>query len=1297
MSVKFKYTVFIIMCFAALSIQAAQPKFYSINSLFGISIRNANSVCEDDNGFIWASSRTGIIRLTDDDYRIYNLDYETADVITVKLVYKNSGLVAYTNNGQVFLYNTVFDRFDLLVNLSKSLNNPYISVHNLLIDNSGTLWISSTVGLHKFEKGTLTIVDNSSMFSLQIAWLNNQQLILVNPQSIWLFDIDTQQSEIIYGNSSMPPNFASSLFFDKDQNKLWIGTISDGIFCYDFNTSTYSEFSGSVFPKQPVLAIEENTDSTLLVGVDGQGIWEIDKENEEIINVYKENPDDPTSLKGNGIYDIYRSHDNKIWICTISGGVSFFEQTSPMINQVVHQLNNYNSLVNNDVNCIIEDSRGKLWFATNNGISVWDVSSNHWETFYRNNLEHAQVFLSLCEDSKGRIWAGSYSSGLYILDGKTGKELIHYSQGIPGSPLLSDFIFSIYKDSEGDIWIGGINGYFSCYLSKEDRFRTYTTEPISNITELEHEEILLGCSYGLTLVNKITGSSERLLTGLLISDVLVIDSILWICTCGDGLVRFAYKKGSIEKFTINEGLPSNFINSIVFVNDYLWLGTENGLCRFDPANNKTVTFSSVYPLSGISYNSSSPFLMKNGQLAWGTNNGAVFFDPESVKEAQTSGRIFIQDIVISGRSIRKIPAFDLQGPIDSIQYIKLKFTQNNLSIELLPLGSPSDSKFSWKMEGFDADWTLPGDNRFLTYTNIPSGKFDLKIRLYNSSLSQVIAERSFVIKSVPPFWKTVWFFIFSFILMLGLISLYFLYYISRLKQIHTEEKVRFFTNTAHDIRTSLTLIKAPVEELKNETGLSRSGRNYLNLAIEQARRLTSVVTQLMDFQKIDIGKEKPAYSMADIVSLVSNRVMMFESFAKSKNIDLIFDSERKSYSTAVDEAKMEKVVDNLISNAVKYSLPKGQVKILLKFHDTDWILEVKDYGIGISRKAQRQLFKEFYRGDNAVNTRIVGSGIGLLLVKKYVNMHNGIISFQSQENQGSEFRIVIPYKKIADSVETAKDLNFIKVSEPSQNNPKVQLLGDKNVSTQKMKVLIVEDNQDLLEFLENTLSRDFNTYTAENGKQAWEFISKQIPDLIVSDVMMPDMDGFELCRVVKSTYETSHIPLILLTSLSEKAEQLHGLGLGADDYLTKPFDMNLLVQRIRTIIRNREIVRDRALKLTNESLGEPVFSNELNNKFVKRMIEVANANISNSEFNKEKFASEMNVSPSLLYKKIKTFTGQSPTDFIKTIRLNRAMESLQSKKYTVTEVSELCGFTSVAYFSTVFRKFYGKPPTEYIK
>ena len=1274
------------------SLHSSNVKFYSINSLYGISMREPASVCKDNKGFIWSSSKTGILRLAGDDYRIYQLPYENADIISVKLVFTNSCLLAYTNNGQLFRYNAINDQFDLIVSMSKVLKNKYISVNRVLVDNSGYYWIATSFGLFRYQTGHLTLIQNSEEVDY-VAWSpDHNWLFEALPNGIWLLNKQTFKMKCLYRYSHRFDLRVSKFYYDNKAKRLWIGTLSNGLFYYDLNSHTMSGVQINAIPKQPILAIEANSESTILVGIDGQGLWELNKQGTKILNVYKEDVNNPFSLRGNGVYDIFNDQNKRIWVCTYSGGVSFFDQTSPLIDQLTHTINNPNSLVNNNINRILQDKSGNIWFATDNGISCKEAGTGKWKTFYQNQLNQAAVFVSLCEDDKGRIWAGTYSSGIYVLDERTGRELAHYSKETIGLPLETNFVMAIFKDSHGDLWIGGVQGNLICYLSKENKFRKYSPQPIYNIAELSSNQILLACTYGLCLLDKKTGIIKTLLDGYLVEDLISIKGEIWICTSGEGLIRYNQKTHKIDKITTSTGLPSNYVNSIMYENGYLWLGTESGLCRLDPKTMSVLTYNTIYSLSGVSFNRGAHCRLSDGQLVWGTNNGAVRFSPESLTESQSRGVIFFQDLTLAGRSIRG----SLSEPLDSLKHLSLKYSENTLHLELLSIGNVPGAKFSWMVEGLDNGWSEPSGNRFVHYSNMPSGNYVLKIRLYDSSLSHVISERLLEVSIIPPLWRSWWFEILLLAFIVGVIYLSLNYYVQRLKQQHTEEKIRFFTNTTHDIRTSLTLIKAPIEELTKEVNMSDLGRYYLSLVTEQARRLSTVVTQLMDFQKVDIKKEQLALSPVDIVGLIEHRRLMFESFAKTQEVDLVFASDRDDYQTAIDESMMEKVIDNLISNAIKYSHPKSQVQISLICQPENWTLEITDNGIGISKKSQNQLFREFYRGENAINSKIVGSGIGLLLVKNYVELHDGEISFASQENVGSTFKIVVPYKEVT---EVMKDENSeIKESLPyfvkdADSQPLPQK-GD--LPKQVMRILIVEDNDDLRNFMQHPLQADFDVLLAEDGAEAWSIIQKQMPDLVVSDVMMPRMDGFELCKLIKSTYETSHIPVILLTALSGKTEQLYGLGLGADDYLTKPFDMTLLIQKIMSIIRNREAVKEKALKLIKGSVNdnEQILANEHNDQFLKKILEVIRANMANTEFGKDDFASAMNVSASLLYKKIKSLTNQSPTDFIKMVRLDYALELLHSHKYSVTEVSELCGFSTIGYFSTVFKKHFGKSPTD---
>ncbi|WP_321480609.1 two-component regulator propeller domain-containing protein [uncultured Bacteroides sp.] len=1283
-----KYLLFISSLFISLSyLYPSNVKFHNVNDIYGISMRETASICKDDNGFIWASSRSGIIRLGNDNYRIYHLSFNMPDVIFVKLKYANGDLLAYSNNGQIFRYNAIYDRFDFLLNMRKVLSSSILGVNRFLIDNHRDYWIATNVGLYKYtDKDSLTTVIKSRDFQSAV-WYDDSHLVAATREGISLIDTHSMREEDIYKYAPGKNLDVSTLFFDKEHKRLWIGTLCDGLFYYDFSTVSLNRFLDTSFPKQPILAIESNSDSTVLVGVDGQGIWQLHKIKNKVMNVFKEDMDVPLSLSGNGVYDIFHDKGNgRVWVATITGGVSYFDQSSPLITRIVHQMNKSNSLHNNHVNQIIEDRMGNLWFATDNGISCWDVKKDQWQTYYQNGKDQAHVFLSLCEDSKGKIWCGSYSSGVYVIDEKTREEVAHYSKSKKGATAEFNFVFDIYCDSEGDVWIGSNLNAVNCYISEKRKFRQYSYYAVSAFTEWLPGKMLLACSHGLVYINKRTGESGTLLYGDVFQDLLLLGDKVWLCSSGSGLTCFDLKTKTVERFTTDSGLPSNYTNSIVYSDGYLWVGTESGLCQFNPVKKKVTGY---FPfLSNDSFNRDAHCQLRNNFLAWGTNSGAVIFDPADLRQSKPKGRIFVQDILVSGRSIRDNSDFNLNVPLDSMERITLQYNQNNLTIELLPISrKTANFKFSWSMEGVDKNQTHPSDYRKLTYTNIPSGEHVLKIRMYDKFLSKIVSERSFIVSVIPPFWETWWFRFLLTALVLSLLYLFLRFYINRLKQRHTEDKVRFFANMAHEIRTTITLIKAPIEEL-NRKAFSKEDKYFLDIAVEQARRLSSTVTHLLDFQKADIGKEQLSMKMVDIAEMLKHRILMFESFAKSKNVNLQFSAEPDVYMAAIDRLKIETVVDNLISNAIKYSNNGSQVDISFSGDASSWILKVKDYGIGMSSKAQKKLFHEFYRSENAINSNNIGSGIGLLLAKSYVTLHGGTISCSSHEDEGSLFKITIPFKEIPID-ELKSDEEIIAESEVSDK----ELLKLAS-SVSKMRLLIVEDNEELRHFMVSVLRHEFEVSIATDGEIAWQAIQKQMPDIVVSDVMMPNMDGFELCRLIKSTYETSHIPVVLLTALADKAEQLHGLGLGADNYLTKPFDMALVIQRIRSIVQNRKVLREKALKLIGENSEEALFNNELNDQFIKKAMDTVWANMINTEFSNKEFASAMNISEPLLYKKIKSLAGQTPLEFIKAVRLNHALELLKTRKHTVTEVSEMCGFSSLNYFGKAFKKHFDKSPSE---
>lgn len=1274
-----KNTLLIIFAFliSGLSNVAASQDFAfcNINELSGISMREITAVVRDDDGFVWAASRTGVLRVAADDCRLYQLPFATTDVMQVKMACRGGLLVVATQNGQIFRYNRVLNKFDRWFVLSSLLGNEDW-VTNLLIDTDGKVWISTSTGIFFWTGEEVVQAFDDITGISNITPLEGCYALAFVQSSIYRIDTHNRTQTKLQGHL---PYIISSARYDAHTRRVWIGTYNAGLWRYDLAGQIVRKATVPQFPKLIVRDILIPDTTSLWVGVDGGGIWILDSEACQVRQVLRENLDNPSSLRGNSVYSLLVDDRHRVWTATNSGGLQYTEITRSNVEHLVHGINNPQSLHNNEVNHIVIDSRGNLWIATNDGISLRDARTHKWKQLYSGCQ---QVFLSLVTDKKGHIYAGTYGGGLYVLDEATGRELHHYTGNDGNIFGAGGFVFATYVDSAGDVWMGGVKGNVYCCHAASGKLRMYDTQPVYCFAELSPGQILLGCAYGLLLMDKKTGKFDVLLSGYTVHDIAVAGRTIWVCTSGGGLIGLDMHTAEQVRITTQQGLPSNYTKSILLIGNNLWIGTDNGLCCYNLFHKQVRTFATQQQLASASFSVNAACQLPDGRLAFGSNNGLVLFHPDKINTVHSSGRIYFSDIRVSGRSIRETVDFNLSVPIDSLSTLHLDYPQNSFTLSVLPLGCVSKSvSFSWKLVGQDETWSTYTTNRYINYTNLPAGNYMLYIRLYDGSL---LSRRQLSIVVEPPFWQTIWFRLLVVAVIAGLLFLAVCHYIQYLHRRYSDEKIRFFTRMAHDIRTSLMLIKAPIEELHKEKSLSPWGTKCLALASEQTTRLSDTATQLLDFEKLDVGCEQPVFTDFNLTDLIRRRTGIYASYAAGKQIDVKADLTPEDYWVQADVRMLERVVDNLLSNAVKYSTSGGHIEVTFTGKANEWMLRVKDYGMGISKAAQRKLFHEFYRSDNAVNAQIVGSGIGLLMTKRYISIHGGKIAVTSELGIGTTFDITVPLRPASQT----------KIADASVAD-KIEMPESGDMEVHDMHILIVEDNHALREFMVHPLREHFRVTTANDGQQAWEMLNDLQPDLVVSDVVMPRMDGFELCRRIKSTYETSHIPVILLTALSDKTNQLHGLGLGADNYLVKPFDMALLASRITSIIRNRRTVLQKAIETKRDDVRS-IVANRMNDEFIKKAVECVRANIANENFGKEEFASALALSQSLLYKKIKALTNLSVVEFIRSIRLNYAMELLCSGKFNVTEVSEMCGFNTPAYFSRVFKEFFGKTPTEVI-
>ena len=1274
-------TVIALLLFLSVDMSAAnRPHFYNVSEIYGVAVSEPNSICMDDNGFVWVGSRNGVYRFSDNDFKLYALPYVSMNVISVEVVSRDGRTAAYTNQGEVFVYDPAADRFTYCLNLPEmtGLDGTYLA--QIDIEKDGDIWLAGAEGLYVFSAPSLyQIKDVKGPIGDMVRCGRDNSIVAGGTDGIYSVDTATRKGRKICGSGGV---FPTRLRVDSAMNRIWVGTMADGLHYVDLCSLKMKKTGPADFPRQYVRDIEIVSDDVIWCGIDGRGIWELSRDGERALAKYQENSDKAFAIDGNGIQDMLLDGSDRIWVCSYTGGVSVAETDRQSAVRLTHRADNANSLVNDYVYDIEEDCYGKVWIGTNSGLSCLDRAADKWTSFFDDDNSESLIVQAVCRDGNGDIWAGTYSHGVYVIDAKTKRIKAHHTRagGIMSS---TGFVFDIIKDCRDDIWVAGMTGGIMKYDARKDSFEMYPSIPVTKMVELNDSTILLGSTSRILALDTRRKECSVLVSDYIIRDFEISDGRIWVATSGNGLLSYNIETCETELFDARRGLYSDNVNSIAACAGYLWLGTDIGLCRFDIGKQTVDDCRMPSAYARYDFTPDAAAVLKDGAMAWGTAQGVLVVSPESTQPDGGRGQIFIDDILLSGHSVREtdMPAAGVAP--NSLDSLTAGYNYDDITFILAPTGTGSASvMFSHRLDGVDDDWSVPSGENIIRYSNLAPGSYTLHIRMHNPG---VVRERSFGLCITPPFWATWWFRLLLLFTVLLLLLFVARYYVHRLNRRNAESRLRLFATAAHDLRTSLTLIKAPIDELENSRNLDATDRNCVDMASEHVKRLTAVASKLLDFQKIDLGKTQHDFRPRDIVALIRTRISMFSSLADRRSIEISYSHDKDSYVSSVDAGMIEQIVDNLLSNAIKYSPERSSIEVDFSGNDKGWTLAVADHGSGISKKDRHKLFREFYRGRNAVNSRIVGSGIGLALVKKLVDIHRGRIWFDSQENEGSRFEVYIPYRRPAVGDDEV----------PSETAEEIPCTYDH--SGEDIRVLICEDNAELRQFMSAALGRRFSVTAVADGTDAWEYVKECLPDIIVSDIMMPRTDGFELCRLVKSTFETAHIPLILLSALTDRADELQGLGLGADDYMTKPFDMKTLMHRIASITGNRRHAASRTIGPHRQAQKEEKPVNTLNDRFVAKAVDVVVRNLDNTEFGKEEFAMEMGVSTSLLFKKIKSLTGLSIVDFIKKVRMEHALSLLDDPSLSITDIADKCGFSSVGYFSTVFKKHFGKTPSEYRK
>ena len=1021
-------------------------------------------------------------------------------------------------------------------------------------------------------------------------------------------------------------------------------------------------------------------------------------------------------MNGNNINDIYVDEDERIWLANYPTGITIRNNRYGSYDLIKHSIGNNLSLVNDQVHDVMEDSDGDLWFATSNGISLYQTDTKEWRSFLSSfdpvpdNENH--IFLALCEVSPGVIWAGGFMPGICKIEKKKGFKLSHLSPATIAGVRPDQYIFDIKKDSDGDVWSGGYYHLKRINLETK-RVRLYPgVNSITTIQEKDTRHMWIGTRMGLYQLDKESGIYQYVDLPVESPYICALyqrnDGILYIGTRGAGLLIYDIdKKKFIHQYhTDNCALISDNIYTILPRQDKsLLMGTENGITIYSPEEHSFRNWTREQGLMSVNFNTGSATTYSKNTLVFGSNNGAVRFPTDIQIPEPHYSRLLLRDFMIAYHPV--YPGDDgspLEKDIDETDRLKLTYGQNSFSLDVTSINYdyPSNILYSWKIDGFHKEWSRPSQDNRIIVRNLPPGDYTLQIRaVSNEEKYKTYETRNIQIIITPPIWASVWAMAVYAILLVLIMGIIFRIIMLHKQKKISDEKTRFFINTAHDIRTPLTLIKAPLEEVVENCMVKEQALPHMNMALRNVNTLLQLTTNLINFERVGVYSSHLYVSEYELNSYMDNVCATFRKYAEMRHVRFVYESNFNYLNVWFDSDKMGSILKNILSNALKYTPEGGSVHIYACEEANSWSIEVKDTGIGIPAYEQKKLFRNYFRGSNVINLKVTGAGIGLMLVYKLVRLHKGKIQIQSTEHQGTCVQVTFPkgnshlHKAKFISPKTPDECPEIIIPDSASNQPSIEI-SQANGSLQR--ILIVEDNDDLRNYLVDMFRTSYNIQSCPNGKDALVIIREFNPNLIISDIMMPEMGGDELCSVIKGDLEMSHIPVILLTALGDEKNMLEGLEIGADAYITKPFSVGILKATVKNILANRTMLRQVYNSIEDEKQNLPSnCTNTLDWKFIVSVKECIENNMGNPDFNVDILSSQHHMSRTSFFNKLKALTGYAPADYIRMIRLQHAAQLLKQGEYTITEIADIVGFSDTKYFREVFKKYYNVSPSKFNK
>ncbi len=1352
------FFIFTICLFYTLSLFGYDTPIISLTKVSpegGLTYNSVMCIAEDEMGFIWFGSNDGLFRYNSIDFKRYSHFQNDTNSISTNRINKihkdhSDKLWIATENG-LCLYNRKNDNFSTFF-LKDQFGNPSGKIINSFFQTSDSIyWFSDERGF-----GTIDI-QNKKAFYKNIKD-KNESVNLISPDeqgTIWVFfndgDIYYQPkgSTVFYYFSKALPYQIHSVLVDKD--KIWIAYETNGLLCLNIDGSVHTYFN---FENKDSTALPNNQVRSILKDENGL-IWAATYEGVALIKDFKVisliNPINYSELPNHSVWSLFMDSQENIWIGTFYGGLCFHSKYSNYFNHHT-QSGLINSLSFNIISSFVEvPGSSEIIVGTEDGnLNYFNPETNLFtrlKVIY-NGIEVGNI-KSMTFDQDETFWVGTYGHGVLYREksSQNFKQLsLPFKTGIQALHILAD---------DNGIWVSNYpyGVYFYNFTTKE--FSSFQHNPLdintisnNNVRQIlkdKNENLWIATRNGLNLLKKGSDSfihffyeennPASISSNIIYSMLEDKDGILWIGTNGEGLNKFNPETRMAEHYTTKDGLPGNEIFSILQDrNNNLWITTNQGLCLFDPVSKTIRSFNNSEGIYNNRFNPNSALSSSNGELYFGGTNGFIRFQPENITSNLVPPKTIITELYINNKLV--LPGEEnklLKDIISKTELLELPFTKNSIGFRFVSNNyiDPLNNRFKYRMRGFNDEWINIAVNERATFTKIPAGKYTFEVKSANNDGVWNETPTTLTVRIFAPFWLR-WYAYLFYILFISLVLIYIRKQIIRQQKLKKEiefekinqenkehlhqMKLQFFTNISHEFRTPLTLIQGPVNRLLKRDDQPEEVLNQMTLIKNNTDRLLRLINQFLDFRKVDSEKLKLNPVNADIISFCSNIYSCFEENAKQRNFNFKFISDLSKLNMDFDPDRLDKVLFNLLSNAFKHTPDDGKItfevysntkhpsKISGKsfsfgedIPDSFVEIIISDSGGGISEKHLSSIFERFYQIENNSQS---GTGIGLSLSKNYILVHKGQMIVTSQIGKGTEFKLYIPQYQTGTL--SGEEIRGKIESTPGNYSPdsisKIdrEVLNKEKAINQDALILIVEDNMELLNYLGDLIQNHFRVAKARNGKVAMELIYSMYPDLVISDIMMPEMDGIELCKAIKTDIKTSHIPMILLTALDSVKDRISGMQSGADAYLGKPFEDELLIAQVNSLLESRKKLRE-SFSSKEINWEEKYSAFDLDKKLLQKAISVVEENISDIDLSVQQLASKLHLSRTHLHRKLKSLTNQSATEFIRDVRLKNAVKLMKEGKLKVNEIGYAVGFNSHNYFTRSFKKQYGISPSDYMR